>query len=88
MMMIMENTMSKKTTTRKTAIKNSTKLLKKKATCKVSEAWDDVLNCLPKKAITFGALVKIVAKKLEGDDRYTRRIVCSLRRRGCIVVAA
>jgi hypothetical protein len=76
-----------KRSTRKTAIKDDTKLLRKKATCGVSEAWDDVLNCLPKKATTFGALVKTVAKKLEGDALYTRRIVGSLRRRGCIAIA-
>jgi hypothetical protein len=76
-----------KSSTRKTAVKDDTKLLRKKATCGVSEAWDDVLNCIPKKAITFGALVKIVAKKLEGDAMYTRRIVGSLRRRGCIAIA-
>lgn len=73
---------------RKTAIKDDTKLLRKKSTCGESEAWDDVLLCLPpKKATTFGALVKTVARKLEGDARYTRRIVGSLRRRGCIAVA-
>lgn len=73
--------------TRKTAITETTKLLKKKATCGEHYAWIDVLDCMPKKAITFKALCGIVAKKLEGDDRYTRRVVGSLRRRGCIAIA-
>jgi len=79
---------TKKTSTRKTAIKDDTKLLKKKATCGESESWDDVLNCLPKKATTFATLCAAVAKKFDGyDARYTRRVVGSLRRRGCIAVA-
>ena len=76
-----------KGSTRKTAINDDTKLLRKKTTCGESEAWDDVLNCLPKKATPFSVLVKTVAKKLQGDAQYTRRIVGSLRRRGCIAIA-
>jgi hypothetical protein len=81
----------KKTTTKKSSggrlspITGETKLLKKKTSCGESEAWDEVLACLPKKAITFDALCKAVEKKLEGDEAYTRRVVGSLRRRGCIV---
>jgi hypothetical protein len=65
-------------------ITDDTKLLKKKASCGESEAWDEVLECLPKKAITFASLCSTVAKKLDGDEHYTRRVVGSLRRRGCI----
>lgn len=65
-------------------IVDDTKLVKKKASCGESEAWDDVLGCLPKKATTFKALCSTVAKKLDGDEQYTRRVVGSLRRRGCI----
>ena len=85
----MENNMSNsKSNTRKTAIKDETKIVKKKATCGVSESWDDVLNCLPKKATTFKALCDAVAKKFEGyDASYTRRVIGSLRRRGCVAVA-
>jgi len=68
-------------------ITGDTKLLKKKASCGESEAWDEVLGCMPKKAITFDTLVAAVEKKLDGDEAYTRRVVGSLRRRGCIVTA-
>jgi hypothetical protein len=80
----------KKTTKRKSGggrlspITDDTKLVKKKASCGESEAWDDVLECLPKKAVTFKALCSTVAKRLDGDEHYTRRVVGSLRRRGCI----
>lgn len=80
----------KKTAKRKSSggrlspITDDTKLVKKKASCGESEAWDDVLGCLPKKATTFKALCSTVAKKLDGDEHYTRRVVGSLRRRGCI----
>jgi len=66
-------------------INGDTKLTKNKESCGESEAWDEVLGCMPKKAITFDNLVKAVEKKLDGDEAYTRRVVGSLRRRGCIV---
>jgi hypothetical protein len=80
----------KKTTKRKSGggrlspITDDTKLVKKKASCGESEAWDDVLDCLPKKAVSFATLCDTVNRKLDGDDAYTRRVVGSLRRRGCI----
>jgi len=71
--------------TRLAPMTGDTKLVKKKASCGESESWDEVLNCMPKKAITFDALVKVVDKKLDAGEDYTRRVVGSLRRRGCIV---
>lgn len=73
-----------KSSGRLSSVTSDTKLLKKKASCGESEAWDEVLACMPKKAITFAKLCEVVDKKLEGDEGYTRRIVGSLRRRGCI----
>ncbi len=65
-------------------ITEDTKIVKKKATCKESEAWNDFLQAIPKKAITFTALCKIIDKKLDGDEQYTRRVLGSLRRRGYV----
>lgn len=75
----------KKTGGRLTPITGDTKLLKKKASCGESETWDEFLSHLPKKAVTFDALVAIIEKKMDGDEAYTRRVLGSLRRRDCIV---
>lgn len=71
---------------RMSPITGDTKIVRKKATCNDSEAWNDFLQIVPKKATTFDALVKIVDKKLEGDEQYTRRVLGSLRRRGYVAV--
>ena len=74
-----------KSSTRLSPITHDSMITRKKATCDESSAWNDFLQAMPKKAISFADLCDHMEKELDADEAYTRRVLGSLRRRGLVV---